>query len=122
MPVHGARPSSSIGDGAMLSAEPAQARDGSPLLATIATDAEQLLAHDAVIDTDDFGHLLTRLAVDELEKQSSNPSPCSGDVVDSFRTGPISRRSRAWMRRCRRRSPIDLISALLNPGSASESD
>ena len=63
----GPSPISSIGVDAMLSAEPAQAEDGSPHLATIATDAEKLLAHDAAIDADDFGHLCLRLAVDEVD-------------------------------------------------------
>ncbi len=62
-------PISGIGCDAMLSAEPSQAGDGSPYLATIAPDTEQVLAHDAAVDAHDLGNFLLRLTVDEIEEQ-----------------------------------------------------
>ena len=76
MPVHCTRHSSGIGCDAMLAAEPAQAGDGSPYLATIATDAEQVLAHDASVDAHDLGHLLLRLTVDKIQEQGLTLTIC----------------------------------------------
>mgnify|MGYP005626286679 FL=1 len=69
-------PFSDIGCDAMLSAEPSQAGDGSPYLATIAPDTEQVLANDASVDAHDLGNLLLRLTVDEIEEQGLTLTMC----------------------------------------------